>query len=191
MVEPRYDTFKPRARAAVIDGLVFFPLTLLGAVIYAKVDVAAVLVPWFLFTQFAPIAYSIGMHAVFGQTLGKMSSKVKVIDVDERTPLTLAQAVRRDVVWFMLSLIAVFGEVSSVARGVNPSSSEDPSFSTILVGSGALIWVAAELATTLMSSKRRSLADLIAGSVVVKTDASPRRPEVKRYEPGSSGLPYA
>ncbi|MCW0470224.1 RDD family protein [Vibrio chagasii] len=45
---------------------------------------------------------TLAMHAKFGQTIGKMVTRVKVVDVSESRNLTLKQSCMRDIVPIML-----------------------------------------------------------------------------------------
>ena len=109
------------------------------------------------------------MHGTYGQTLGKMAKRVKVLDISENR-LTMSQAIRRDIVLIVLTIIGVILEIPKIASGVNiydpKASSFDISFYIILFAE--MVWFLAELITMLFSNKRRAVHDFIAGSVVIR-----------------------
>ena len=94
MIEPRYQTFWPRFWAGFLDALVFFPFAMVSMVAYREAVPIPLRVIWYLTSAFAFLAYVVLMHARYGQTLGKMATHVKVLDVSESTGLPL----RREVV---------------------------------------------------------------------------------------------
>jgi uncharacterized RDD family membrane protein YckC len=164
----RYSTFWPRLGAAVVDGLLFLPVGLLDSVVFARVDRGAPLVAWFIFSSFVGLCYSVLLHGLTGQTLGKMITGVRVIDLSENA-LSLRQAVLRDSVPIVLTVVAVWFGMPSVLHGVNPRDVARLDVSTYLSSFAALAWGVAELVTMLWNDKRRAVHDFIAQSVVVRT----------------------
>jgi uncharacterized RDD family membrane protein YckC len=189
MDKERYATFWARARAAFIDGLIFWPLTFGGRWIFDRTDGGVIPVLWYILMSGLPIAYSVLFHAATGQTIGKRVVNIRVVDRDEYTPVTLAQAVKRDIGWMVLATFSLLTELGDVAGGVNPLTRTELTAVQWVAASGTLIWVAAELLTMLANERRRALHDVIAGTVVMRTGLGPRPKKV--YEAGSSGLPFA
>ena len=112
--------------------------------------------------------YSVAMHTKYGQTIGKMVMGVKVLDVTE-SKLSLRQALLRDAVPILFSIIATMQGLPLVLAGLSPyKSGADLNWIDTLTLCGSLIWFGAELATMLTNSKRRAIHDYIAGSVVVR-----------------------
>jgi uncharacterized RDD family membrane protein YckC len=124
---------------------------------------------WFIANSFLFYGYSIGMHAKFGQTLGKMVARVKVRDVSE-TRLSIQQALLRDAVPVVLSLVFVVLGLPRVLSGGTPMEAVPKwDMATSLLGYTSLGWYVVELLTMLTNHRRRAPHDLIASSVVVRT----------------------
>lgn len=88
----KYNTFWPRFNAALIDSLLFMAIAIGPRLIWDE---------WrMLFSDLMAdtvfLGYTICMHAVFGQTLGKMLYKVKVVHVSEKQGISFKQAFVRD-----------------------------------------------------------------------------------------------
>ena len=170
----KYKTFWRRFVAGFIDGLVFMPLSLVGmwctqnAASIPPVAFAAIHV----ITTFMYYAYTIIMHGKFGQTLGKMAMKVRVIDVSETRPISYRQSFLRDIVPVSITAVLIPHDLMQLLNGtsymLNPGTMPD----TISIALGFVMmgWGLLEVTTMLMNSKRRAIHDFIAGSVVVKTD---------------------
>ncbi len=113
------------------------------------------------------------MHGRFGQTLGKMVCKVKVIDKSEKKPITYRQAFLRDSVVIILGLLFTFFAGSGFLDGINPYNrpetvnAEIPPWMSFLSWINSL-WFFIEIITMLTNKKRRAVHDFIASSVVVK-----------------------
>lgn len=171
----KYETVVARIVAVIIDLVVVFPI---GVIASFSGSLAASLTH----TSFAgnskiafllnnlvsvfSIFYYILMNFHYGQTLGKMAMKIKILDVGER-PITFAQAAIRS-----------FPEMFSVFVGaslINMTIRENPDYDAlqifgIILNVGIWIWYIADIIVCLLSEKKRALHDLIAGTVVVKTD---------------------
>jgi uncharacterized RDD family membrane protein YckC len=170
MIEPKYRTFWPRFWAGAMDGLVLFPFFLVDSWLQHSLVLPRARAAWFVISSYLFIAYSIALHAKYGQTLGKMAFHVEVLDRSEGK-LSLKQAVLRDGVPILLTLGTVIVGLPRVA-GERPYSgvqhSEIVNWVTLWIPLG---WFVAELVTMLINQKRRALHDLIAGSVVVRLGA--------------------
>ena len=169
MIERKYQTFWPRFWAGWIDGLVFLPLYVLDNFIWKNHTIlpTLILLGWYTVSSLSFQIYSIVMHGKFGQTLGKMATHVKVLDISEN-PLTMSQAIKRDIIPLCFSIVGIILEAPTILSGVNimdPVSIKfDASFYMITFTSAA--WFIVEIITMLFSRKRRALHDFIAGSVV-------------------------
>jgi uncharacterized RDD family membrane protein YckC len=163
----RYDTFRPRLFAGIVDALIFLPLLYLDSKIYELFSARAVIVPWFVCLSFAYVAYSIYLHGRYGMTLGKRLFQIAVVDLSER-PLSMRQAVRRDSVPLVLTALGVVLELPHLLGWW----SEAPGYlkySYFLLDYAGWAWFVAELISMFLNDKRRALHDFIAGSVVVRT----------------------
>ena len=170
MIDFKYRTFWPRVGAAFIDGIVIFiPLAFLNYLIWLNfLEIpSGLLFIWFIFSSFAYLIYSVLMHGFFGQTLGKMNFKVKVLDISENK-LTMRQAFLRDIIPIILTTAAVIHEAPNVIKKVNLYGLDQKSIFMVILSYINYAWVLAEVVTMLTNSKRRALHDFIAKSVVIK-----------------------
>jgi uncharacterized RDD family membrane protein YckC len=123
------------------------------------------------------LAYTVNMHARYGQTYGKMVCKVMVVDHLTEGAISFRQAWLREGIPLAVSLgiicfeiyLVITGGISQgqIARGVAVTM---PGF--WLLGALPGLWFLAEVITMLTNDKRRALHDYIAGTVVVRTNAN-------------------
>jgi uncharacterized RDD family membrane protein YckC len=182
VVEPKYRTFWPRFWAGFVDGLVFLPVTAVNLVAFRDGVPVWLRVVWYLASSFAFIAYVVWMHGRYGQTLGKMATHVRVLDVSE-SKLSGRQAFMREIVPIVLTAIVVVHDLPSVLSGADPSHPSMPLSDPRAVPmpvprfpifywiafAASFGWFAAELLTMLTNDKRRAVHDFIASSVVVRS----------------------
>jgi uncharacterized RDD family membrane protein YckC len=107
IVAYRYRTFWPRLLAGFIDGLVFLPITLLDRYLSSPARGSGVLIGWAIFSYSAYWLYSVLLHARFGQTVGKMLTSVKVMNVSETAIPSLKQAFLRDVGYIAIDILTL------------------------------------------------------------------------------------
>ena len=174
----KFKTFWRRFWAGQVDGIVLMPLFYLNMFIWNQAESIAtpVLLLWHVVQMLSFYIYSISLHAAFGQTLGKMLLHVKVVDVTER-PITISQAIRRDIVPLALAFIAVAQNAVPILRGENLLKPTHVHFGfgmiiMLLTGAG---WFWAEVLTMLTNRKRRAIHDLMAGTVVIQVPQHVRR----------------
>jgi uncharacterized RDD family membrane protein YckC len=164
----KYQTFTPRLFALIIDALIFFPLYFLDNWIKYEVNsVPAILALWLLVSTAMHPVYSILMHGLYGQTLGKMAMKVKVVDAFEK-PITFHHALLRELPYLSFTFSSIFFTMSQSfnsveAPGFLPSAGD-------IILSLMIVWSIADIAVLFISDKRRSLHDFIAGTVVIRTN---------------------
>jgi len=179
MAIEKYRTFWPRVKAAIIDVIiVFLPITFLDYWVLTNLYKIpnVFLFIWFIFSSFAYFIYSVLMHGVIGQTIGKMNCKIKVLDISENK-LSFRQAFLRDSIPILLTLIAVIFDVPDVLNKDNGLYRQTYSGVYGVLRYISYIWIMAEIATMLFNEKRRAIHDFIAQSVVVKSG------ELGRYIP--------
>jgi uncharacterized RDD family membrane protein YckC len=173
----RYRTFQPRFWAGYVDSAVLGPISIfIFFVASRELPPPIGLLLWF-FASFYYYAYSIGLHARYGQTVGKMVCKVKVIDCKTEERIGWRQALLRDSVPLLVTVIVFAQELSLIYGGelkaVDLIHRPDPqrSFGTYdeFVAWTLFIWFCAELVTMLTNKRRRAIHDFIAGTVVVRT----------------------
>lgn len=172
-VPEQYRTFWPRFWAGWIDALVFLPLQPVEAWIESTTKNPHILAAWFVFNSLGFYFYSVAMHAKYGQTLGKIVTGVKVLDLSGGK-LSLTQALIRDSVPIVLTALAIADGLPRVLAGLEPYTRGEFNWLVELQLFGSLIWFAAELLTMLMNSKRRAIHDFLARSVVVRLAAHGR-----------------
>ena len=165
-----YKTFFRRFWAGVIDGLVFIPVLAISWVVLFDTDQPILQVAWYVVASLAFPAYSIFFHGRFGQTLGKMATRVQVLD-ESGAKLTFKQAFLRDSPYLVLVVFDLFVTLPYIASGI-PSGPEDQTVIQTVVTNASLLWFWAELLTMLTNNRRRAVHDFIAGSVVVRSDES-------------------
>ncbi len=101
--------------------------------------------------------------------------KVRVLSVDE-TPLSMWQAFVRDSLPISLVVVYLLFAISPVFSGAPPNSQAFKQQIPLVIYFVGPVILALEIGTMLTNSKRRSLHDLVAGSVVVRhLDTSPRK----------------
>ncbi|MGB5690162.1 MAG: RDD family protein [Woeseiaceae bacterium] len=157
----KYRTFWPRVLAAILDWAIFIIVFGIVALVTGKGG-QGVEVPGYPF-----IIYSVLMHAAFGQTVGKMLAKVKVVRVSDEEPIGFVQAVMRDIVPIV---ILAFGVLHYGASLIDAEGALAASLAFALIGIGVVsfIWPLAEIVTMLLNEKRRAIHDFIAGTVVIR-----------------------
>ena len=161
----KYQITNERFWASVIDGIVVFPVVILHEFVSAAQTSEAVLIVSLITYTAIIYLYSVVMHAVFGQTIGKMLMRIKVFDVSE-IPITFRQAVLRDVVPLVAGVAFLCADVYFISSGRQNPDEYDAIYA---VGNNVLLgWTVLELVSMLTNEKRRSIHDFIAQTVVVK-----------------------
>jgi uncharacterized RDD family membrane protein YckC len=160
----KYETLSKRFWAMVIDSLVLIPVHIvftLGTAFIFKSETG--LRVGSAITGLITVFYYILLHYRYGQTVGKKAVGVKVVDISE-TPLNFGQSVVR----CLPQLIPVMFAVSFS----NADQNDDLSLTIVsgLITGIATVFFIADVAVCLVSEKRRALHDLIAGTIVVRTD---------------------
>jgi uncharacterized RDD family membrane protein YckC len=161
----KYRTFWPRFWARMIDGIVFIPLDLIGEMAFGTAITHNAL--WIFSSVLIVFAYSVLMHGYFGQTIGKMIVRVRVLDISE-TKLSLRQAFFRDAVPIALAFLILIFDKSHFIPVERDILINEMSIPVRLLFYVSALWFFLELITMLSNKKRRALHDFIAGSVVVK-----------------------
>ena len=175
-LEKRYRTFGPRFWTGAVDSCVFMPLTVaITLLLWLNIPrfLAAVLV---IIQSLAWVVYTVIMHARYGQTIGKMVTKVRVVDFRTEGKISWLQAWVREGIPLVLSLGLLGYDVFQIVTGhVTPKayangeaySNNGPS---LLLTAIPGLWFLAEVLTMLTNRKRRALHDFISGTVVVRTN---------------------
>jgi uncharacterized RDD family membrane protein YckC len=176
MIRTRYRTFSRRFWAGFVDAIVLLPIAILGKYMWshhASIP-TAVFILWYISQTAAYRLYDVLLHGIYGQTIGKRVMGVVVINQDEKQPMTIAQAIRRDIYPVIMAIIGIIIFIPRVLRGGYPTT--PPTYTTMdWVRSYSFYgWFLMEFITMLFNSRRRALHDYIAGTVVVRKESLTR-----------------
>ena len=167
----RFDTFWERFWAIAIDGFILntvlqipkffsFPFFSTSGIILALV------------VSNLPYIYAVLMLGKYGQTIGKMIMKVKVVDNVTEDSINYSQSFMREIVPIVLVTTSIilnfilFSDVDFENFKVSTLG-----YILIFFPSGMLaIWSILEIVTMLFDDKNRAIHDKIADTVVILTD---------------------
>jgi uncharacterized RDD family membrane protein YckC len=171
-----YATFAPRFWSSFADSLVLWPIGFVATALIMA-DVPRVLAVLLLAVEnLAWLLYTVVMHARYGQTVGKMATKVRVVDFATEGQISWRQAWLREGIPIALSLGLVGYEMFAILAGdIAPAdvvSGKSLAASKLfwILTTVPVLWFVAEVLTMLTNDKRRALHDFIAGTVVVRTN---------------------
>jgi uncharacterized RDD family membrane protein YckC len=171
----KYATFAPRFWTGPVDACVLWPVSFAALALLTLKLPTVVLVGVLLVQHLLWLLYTVLMHGKYGQTVGKMVCKVRVVDFRSETQITYGQALLREGIPLALSLGLIGYEIQALLSGalspdmiVRGELAKQKAF--WLLASLPLLWFAAEAVTMLTNQKRRALHDFIAGTVVVRTN---------------------
>jgi uncharacterized RDD family membrane protein YckC len=167
----KYNTIGSRFVASIIDGIVMIPVGLLSGIIVFMQGFPKLAIVWNIVISLIPVIYTIWLHTVYGQTLGKKVMKVKVLDISER-PITFTQAVIRSLPQMLPVFISASALISQI-QSLTVIDFSNKQFETVLTGAYILyaVLVVGNIISALVTEKKRALHDLIAGTVVVRTNS--------------------
>ena len=172
MIKEKYKTFWRRFLSGCADAIIFLPITLTSnwiwrhpfdfSILFLCIFYAITTLSWYI--------YEIWMLGKYGQTIGKMLLKVKVMNVSETTHITYLQAAKRNIVPIFTTIIILPYDIYQIINGqyfmFHPQTGPDAY--TMAMTYILMAWFLLELITMLFSKKRRAVHDFIAGSVVIK-----------------------
>ncbi len=168
----KYQTVLQRFAAIVFDTIIFVGIIYVYEHYFLdKTSSKTIAVVWSLVTLISVNFYNIYLTYCYGQTLGKMLLRVKVIDISEE-PVTLYQAILRrliELIYHTISTLFTIYFVFIYGLDANISSSVTFRYVTYFY----LFVMFAEIIATLLNQKHRSLHDYIAGTVVIRTNKLP------------------
>lgn len=162
----KYQTLYPRAVALLLDSVLLLPIGILDEWVKSLALPREIFYILIFGINMAGTVYFITMHGLFGQTVGKMLMKVKVLDVSE-SPLKFRQAILRDLPQ-ILFVIGSFVFMSSALLSTEEAAAESSDYFRHPLVILMLIWGFADIAVFFTNEKYRALHDYIAGSVVVR-----------------------
>lgn len=178
--EPQYAGFWRRVAAHLIDGVVMV-LVLLAIVLISLGNNSL-----YLLTLVVPgvlsIIYQLSLTSKYGATLGKMAMGIKIVRLDG-SPIGFAQANVRYSPYLILGIIAVMGNIEAFNNIPVPSiffehglhertrllQQYQPTWVLLSTRVG-LFFLLADSIALVISKKKLSVHDLIAGTMVIKTD---------------------
>ncbi|GJQ61006.1 MAG: hypothetical protein SCALA702_00590 [Melioribacteraceae bacterium] len=175
----KYHTFWPRFWSPFIDGMILYPITIIVSIIYLNVELTVIVYLLLsLIDHTAVYIYTIYYHGKYGHTIGKKVCNLKVVDNQTEAPISYMQALKREIVPIILLVIALFSlslNFESYFALIDPTKMNELQTGpmmvwTMVVGGVFLFWFLAEVLTMLTNDKRRALHDMIAGTVVVRTN---------------------
>jgi uncharacterized RDD family membrane protein YckC len=162
----KYRTLWWRFCALILDIILLLPLVIIAEAVKSAGFSSEVRPVLFLIINLVQTTYFIVMHGVYGQTVGKMLMKIKVLDASE-SPIKFRQAVIRDLPQLLSTVGSFIFFYPLSPDEIDPNSPDywkNPFFVLIF------IWGIADLLSVLTNDKRRALHDYLAGTVVVKLD---------------------
>jgi uncharacterized RDD family membrane protein YckC len=152
----RYRTFWLRLGALFLDGLIFLPLSMLVPYL-TGIDPLTSL-SWVIFINLISFTYTICSHGLYGYTIGKKLMNIQVVSNQDETRLIgINNSIKREAIGIALFIIELSFRIFSYSR-------EQLDVVVMITSFG---WFAAELTTMFLNEKRRSVHDLLAGSVVI------------------------
>ncbi|MGF7141515.1 RDD family protein [Roseimarinus sediminis] len=158
----KYKTIGPRIAANAIDGLVLIPISLTNQFLSISRNEFLIFMGLIL-SVIIPYLYSILMHGYFGQTLGKMSMSIKVMDKNEKDTISMRQAFYRDAFPFIGSLILI-----GLSLFAQDNQNMFINTSMGILGMLVISWSLIEILTLMTNKKHRALHDYIAMTTVLK-----------------------
>ena len=169
----KYLTFWRRFWAYVFDTLIIgAPLAVVAvvALVTGNKDLieSATSPQVLVLLQLAAIAYYVILHGSRGQTVGKMITGVKVLDVSESRAVGWRQAIVRDVVPLLAAATATIYVFTFGAIPEGAEATDRALVVRIVIGLIVPIWALVEIVTQPFNRKRRALQDFISRTVVVR-----------------------
>jgi uncharacterized RDD family membrane protein YckC len=178
----RYAGFGARVLAALVDALVLLPFMALYFWLSSRSRDAAVLAQ--ALSACVPPAYHIVLHALWGQSVGKMAMGIRVVSLSG-VAIGWGQSTRRFSVDTALSIAlgismtlgyVRMSEVEFHSLGWFERSQWLDHLSPLsnVLSWALVLWTWGEIVTLLFNRQKRALHDLIAGTVVVHARRMPR-----------------
>ena len=170
-----YAGFWRRLLAHLVDTLVLAPLVALSCWSMSSRSASlALLIP---LSAAGPL-YNVVMHALRGQTLGKMAARIQVAKLCGQ-PISWREALLRDSVGIAFDVISTTATMLGLMHIPDAAWSAGWRELTVKVqetepawgrwaGTAVVVWFWGELLVVLLNQKRRSLHDFIAGTVVIR-----------------------
>lgn len=171
----KYAGFWSRASAGFIDFIVFIPIVILHVYLLTFSKYSAIFTA--IVSSFVVYAaYNIYLHRRFGQTVGKMVMKIKVVRLNGEN-ISWKEAFLRSLFDVCLAILRVISMVI-ILIGIPPDSFSTLSHTDLskifresllysFCETSSDIWILSEMVILLFNKKKRALHDFIAGTVVI------------------------
>jgi uncharacterized RDD family membrane protein YckC len=173
----RYATFWQRLLALLVDVLVLLPLAI-GPMFFEGVSRPLDIVVTTVLTVIGWL-YVVFFHARWGQTVGKMALKIRVVRTDG-SPIGWGNALRRHSVDGVLSLLSIIAQSAAILsipgaeyvaagwteRGELVANAAPAGLQWVNIA--LMVWGWGEVLTMMFNRRRRALHDFLGGTVVVR-----------------------
>lgn len=178
-MKTRYAGFWPRLYANLVDTIVASPFIVLTWPGLVSRNASLVLaIPEFVLG----VGYSVIMNALWGQTLGKMAARIRIVTVSGAR-IRWREALLRDSVSIGFGVVFTAAHIEAVLNIPASKWSSDWKQQAQLLSASEptwgraatavmSVWFWGELVVLLFNRKRRALHDFIAGTVVIRTRSS-------------------
>ena len=166
----RYKTFWPRFWAGFIDGLVLLPITLADNHLLSPERGSLLLISWACISYSADWLYGVIFLSRYGQTLGKMATHVKVLNLEEDRIPTVSQAFLRDIGYIIINCLSLAYFIHLVITHQYTADADTSPLPGRILFYAGIGWFLLEILTMLTNEKRRALHDFIASTVVIRND---------------------
>lgn len=181
----QYKTFVPRFCANLVDAAALAPLGVILQLLLQRDASFWDTLLWLLVIVFVVNhiyywCYSIYLHGAYGQTLGKMITRVKVVDVRTHGPISFRQAFLRDMIPLVILLPIISYGASQLSSGwaQNTSLMLGLESSQIKISTNGATWAFSilplwwtiELITMLTNKRGRAFQDWVADTIVARTN---------------------
>ncbi|WP_038169076.1 RDD family protein [Verrucomicrobium sp. BvORR106] len=164
----KYHTFWPRLWALVLDALIVLPAISLGEYLMRPERGLSSVISGLALTSVLPVLYRTLMHARFGQTIGKMVARVKILDASESKGPSFGQCLLRDLPEYLVTTLTAYHVIELCRGGIYQPEQPDRSTFAQALDLSYITWWFAEAMVLSANFRRRALHDWLAGTVVVK-----------------------
>jgi len=118
-MDKTYRTFWRRLGALYVDTFLLLPIAIVLFAVGSQMTAPASLLVLHAFGSLYGVGYSVLFHARYGQTLGKMLARIRVVDLSGN-PIGLRQAIWRDGPSILLSIATAGLGADVILNGFNP-----------------------------------------------------------------------
>ncbi|WP_024873620.1 RDD family protein [Tolumonas lignilytica] len=177
-VQDKFCTLKRRIIAACLDSAALAPFAWFDKYLWNSISNPLTLQIWNIFYTAVIIYYYYYFVARFGQTPGKMASGIKILTSNE-CEVGPKHAVLRQILFSSFSLIFLTIQLFNLSHGMLTNRALGNHFTLMLFGSPILFLSLLEFITMMCNTKRRSIHDFIADTVVIKFEETKHKNKIK------------